>query len=130
MSNATRSGATPEVTLFASILREINGKGKDAGFTKVDRGLFAIVAKKWAGTDLSQNGNIAELGKSDRSSIRSFGRSADSPITVCQDSAMVPKADSPLRHQATASTFVAPLFTLVPTPNGSATSSRYPTPAT
>ena len=39
-------GATPEATLYASILREINGKGKDARVKKVDRGLFAIVAKK------------------------------------------------------------------------------------
>ena len=39
-------GATPEATLYASILREINGKGKDARFKKVDRGLFALVARK------------------------------------------------------------------------------------
>ena len=38
-------GATPEATLYASILREINGKGKDARFKKVDRGLFALVAR-------------------------------------------------------------------------------------
>lgn len=43
---STPGGATPEATLYASILREINGKGKDARFTKVDRGLFALVAKK------------------------------------------------------------------------------------
>ncbi len=43
---STPGGATPEATLYASILREINGKGKDARFMKVDRGLFAIVAKK------------------------------------------------------------------------------------
>ncbi len=39
-------GATPEATLYASILREINGKDKDARFKKVDRGLFALVARK------------------------------------------------------------------------------------
>lgn len=43
---STPGGATPEATLYASILREINGKGKDARFKKVDRGLFALVAKK------------------------------------------------------------------------------------
>ena len=43
---STPGGATPEATLYASILREINGKGKDARFKKVDRGLFALVARK------------------------------------------------------------------------------------
>ena len=43
---STPGGATPEATLYASILREINGKGKDARFKKVDRGLFALVATK------------------------------------------------------------------------------------
>ncbi len=43
---STPGGATPEATLYASILREINGKGKDVRFKKVDRGLFAVVAKK------------------------------------------------------------------------------------
>ena len=38
--------ATSTSTLYASILREINGKGKDAGFKKDDRGLFAVVARK------------------------------------------------------------------------------------
>ena len=33
-------------TLYASILREINGEGKDARFKKVDRGMFAVVARK------------------------------------------------------------------------------------
>ena len=42
----TPGGATPEATLYASILREINRKGKDARFKKVDRGLFALVARK------------------------------------------------------------------------------------
>jgi hypothetical protein len=33
-------GKTPHATLYASILREINTKGKDARFKKVDRGQF------------------------------------------------------------------------------------------
>ncbi len=43
---STPGGATPEATLYASILREINRKGKDARFKKVDRGMFALVARK------------------------------------------------------------------------------------
>ena len=43
---STPGGATPEATLYASILREINGKGRDARFKKVDRGLFALVSRK------------------------------------------------------------------------------------
>lgn len=39
-------GATPDATLYASILREINTKAKDARFKKVDRGLFALTGKK------------------------------------------------------------------------------------
>jgi HB1, ASXL, restriction endonuclease HTH domain len=39
-------GATPDATLYASILREINTKAKDARFKKVDRGLFALNCKK------------------------------------------------------------------------------------
>lgn len=39
-------GATPEATLYASILRDINTKGKDARFKKVDRGQFALVSRK------------------------------------------------------------------------------------
>ena len=38
---STPGGATPEATLYASILREINGKGKDARFKKVDRGCLS-----------------------------------------------------------------------------------------
>jgi hypothetical protein len=33
-------GKTPHATLYASILREINAKGKDSRFKKVDRGQF------------------------------------------------------------------------------------------
>ena len=33
-------GKTPHATLYAAILREINAKGKDARFKKVDRGQF------------------------------------------------------------------------------------------
>jgi hypothetical protein len=33
-------GRTPHATLYASILREINAKGKDARFKKIDRGQF------------------------------------------------------------------------------------------
>jgi hypothetical protein len=39
-------GATPDATLYASILREINTKAKGARFKKVDRGLFALNGKK------------------------------------------------------------------------------------
>ena len=33
-------GKTPEATLYAAMLREINAKGKESRFKKVDRGLF------------------------------------------------------------------------------------------
>lgn len=33
-------GQTPSATLYAAVIREIAGKGKDARFKKVDRGLF------------------------------------------------------------------------------------------
>lgn len=39
-------GATPDATLYSSILREINTKGKDARFTKVARGQFALAGRK------------------------------------------------------------------------------------
>jgi hypothetical protein len=39
-------GATPDATLYSSILREINTKGKDARFKKVDRGQFALAGRK------------------------------------------------------------------------------------
>ncbi len=35
-------GKTPHATLYAAMLREITAKGKEARFTKVDRGLFEI----------------------------------------------------------------------------------------
>lgn len=35
-------GKTPHATLYAAILREISAKGKDARFTKCDRGLFTL----------------------------------------------------------------------------------------
>lgn len=38
-------GATPHATLYASILREINTKGKDARFKKTDRGHFTLTGK-------------------------------------------------------------------------------------
>jgi hypothetical protein len=34
-------GLTPHATLYAAILREVNTKGKDARFTKTERGKFA-----------------------------------------------------------------------------------------
>ena len=34
-------GKTPHATIYAAMLREINEKGKDARFKKMDRGLFA-----------------------------------------------------------------------------------------
>ena len=36
------AGKTPHATLYAAMLREITAKGKEARFTKVDRGLFEI----------------------------------------------------------------------------------------
>jgi hypothetical protein len=35
-------GKTPAATLYSAILREISTKGKDARFTKTERGKFAI----------------------------------------------------------------------------------------
>ena len=35
-------GKTPWATLYSALLREINAKGKDARFKKVDRGHFAF----------------------------------------------------------------------------------------
>jgi len=37
-------GATPDATLYASILRDLK-KGKDARFAKVERGQFALAGK-------------------------------------------------------------------------------------
>ena len=34
-------GKTPHATLYSAILRELNEKGKDARFTKTERGKFA-----------------------------------------------------------------------------------------
>jgi hypothetical protein len=39
-------GATPDATLYASILRDINTKGKDARFKTTDRGQFALAGRK------------------------------------------------------------------------------------
>jgi hypothetical protein len=39
-------GKTPAATLYASILRELNTKSKDARFVKKDRGLFALAGRK------------------------------------------------------------------------------------
>jgi hypothetical protein len=36
------NGKTPSATLYAAILREIQTKGKDARFTKTERGKFAL----------------------------------------------------------------------------------------
>jgi len=38
-------GKTPHATLYAALIREINAKGKDARFTKTDRGMFAFNGK-------------------------------------------------------------------------------------
>ena len=35
-------GATPHATLYSAILRELQKKGADARFTKVDRGQFML----------------------------------------------------------------------------------------
>ena len=37
----SKSGKTPEATVYAAIIREIAAKGPDARFVKTDRGLFA-----------------------------------------------------------------------------------------
>jgi hypothetical protein len=42
---STPKGATPDATLYASILREINAKGKDARFRKTERGHFALAGR-------------------------------------------------------------------------------------
>jgi hypothetical protein len=38
-------GKTPEQTLYASILRDIQKHGDDSQFQKVDRGLFTLASK-------------------------------------------------------------------------------------
>jgi hypothetical protein len=40
----TTKGKTPAATLYAAILREIQKKGSEARFKKVDRGQFALNA--------------------------------------------------------------------------------------
>lgn len=39
------AGATPHATLYAAMLREINERGREARFTKIERGLFAFNAE-------------------------------------------------------------------------------------
>jgi short subunit dehydrogenase-like uncharacterized protein len=39
-------GATPAATLYASLLRHIRQHGKQAKFTKTDRGQFALAGKR------------------------------------------------------------------------------------
>jgi hypothetical protein len=39
-------GATPDAPLYASILREIKVKGKDARFRKTERGHFTLAGRK------------------------------------------------------------------------------------
>ena len=39
-------GKTPHATLYAAILREINAKGNDARFRKVDRGQFTAAGSE------------------------------------------------------------------------------------
>lgn len=43
---STPKGTTPDATLYASILREINAKGKDARFRKTERGHFTLAGRK------------------------------------------------------------------------------------
>ncbi len=43
---STPNGATPDATLYASILREIRAKGKDARFRKTERGHFTLATRK------------------------------------------------------------------------------------
>jgi hypothetical protein len=42
-------GKTPHATLYSAILRELNEKGKDARFTKTERGKFAANGKASGG---------------------------------------------------------------------------------
>jgi hypothetical protein len=42
---STLVGATPEATLYSSILRDLR-KGKDARFKKVSRGQFTLAGRK------------------------------------------------------------------------------------
>jgi restriction system protein len=42
----TTEGKTPSATLYSAIFREIQTKGKDARFKKLERGLFALNAVK------------------------------------------------------------------------------------
>jgi len=39
---ASPGGATPHSTLYAAIIREVNGKGTEARFVKTARGLFGL----------------------------------------------------------------------------------------
>jgi HB1/ASXL restriction endonuclease-like protein with HTH domain len=39
-------GKTPQATLYAAILREINAKGKDARFKKTERGKFTLAKRE------------------------------------------------------------------------------------
>ncbi|MGB2824687.1 MAG: winged helix-turn-helix domain-containing protein [Phycisphaerae bacterium] len=41
-----RGGKTPANTLYAAILREINTKGEDSRFEKVERGRFTLGLKR------------------------------------------------------------------------------------
>lgn len=38
-------GQTPAATIYSALVREIAGKGQQARFKKVDRGLFALASK-------------------------------------------------------------------------------------
>ena len=38
-------GQTPAATIYSALVREIAGKGEQARFKKVDRGLFALASK-------------------------------------------------------------------------------------
>jgi hypothetical protein len=42
---ASPGGATPDATLYSSILRDISTKGKDARFKKTERGHFTLNGK-------------------------------------------------------------------------------------
>lgn len=42
---STPTGATPDAMLYASILREINAKVRDARFRKTDRGHFTLASR-------------------------------------------------------------------------------------
>lgn len=53
-------GATPDATLYSSILREITTKGEGARFTKVARGHFALAGRKQENRPMTMQMHVAD----------------------------------------------------------------------